>query len=463
MLPEKLLDSLEGIKGFNKESFLRVHTSGEQITSLRFNPLKTGINLQQNIFANKVSHKIPWTGYGYYLNERPSFTFDPLFHAGCYYVQEASSMFLEEAMRQTVDLSQQIHVLDLCAAPGGKSTLLQSIITKDSLLVSNEVIRTRVNILTENLIKWGAENVVVTQNDPKSFQKLQGFFDVIVIDAPCSGSGLFRRDADAINEWSLNNVQLCSQRQQRIIADVWDALKPGGILIYSTCSFSKEEDEEIMDWIVENMGASSKRLNSENVWGITEVVSERREAFGYRFWPDKVAGEGFFISCFQKNDGDDFLFSKKKKENKQAQKNVPVFKKYMKDVDLYSFIEKENSWYAIPKQLSDAFEAVLEKMNIVHFGIEMGQVIKEELIPAHSLALSLQISDEFQSVVLEKMEALQYLGRRDLKLETELIGWTLAKFEGKNLGWMKVLKNRVNNYYPKEWRILKDPALLKND
>jgi 16S rRNA C967 or C1407 C5-methylase (RsmB/RsmF family)/NOL1/NOP2/fmu family ribosome biogenesis protein len=462
VLPIKLLESLEGIIGFEKEAFIDVHTSGEQITSVRFNPLKSDAALQQNIFTENLGKKIPWSGSGHYLNERPSFTFDPLFHAGCYYVQEASSMFLEEAMRQTVDLSQHIHVLDLCAAPGGKSTLIHSIITKDSLLVSNEVIRTRVNILTENLIKWGAENVVVTQNDPKSFQKLEGFFDVVVIDAPCSGSGLFRRDHEAINEWSLNNVELCSQRQQRIIADVWDALKPGGMLIYSTCSFSKEEDEEILDWIVEDLGASSKKIRTEDSWGITEVLSERREAFGYRFWPDKVDGEGFFISCFQKNDGSEFSYDKKKKEHKQAQKNIPVFQKYLKDVDLFSFIEKENSWYAIPKQLSEAFDAVLGKMNIVHFGIEMGQVIKDELIPAHSLALSLHIRDELQSVDLEKMDALHYLGRRDLKIETELIGWTIARYEGKNLGWMKVLKNRINNYYPKEWRILKDPTLLKN-
>ena len=181
--------------------------------------------------------------------QRPSFTFDPLFHAGTYYVQEASSMFLEQALKQSVDLSQPLRVLDLCAAPGGKSTLLQSLLNKESLLVSNDVIKSRAAILEENIVKWGAANVVVTNNDPAHFARLENYFDAIVIDAPCSGSGLFRRDPEAINEWSENNVQLCSQRQQRIVADVWPALKQNGILIYSTCSYSAEEDEAILDWM----------------------------------------------------------------------------------------------------------------------------------------------------------------------------------------------------------------------
>ncbi|HEY6063723.1 MAG TPA: RsmB/NOP family class I SAM-dependent RNA methyltransferase, partial [Chitinophagaceae bacterium] len=249
-LPGAFLDSLTGVKGFDKEAFEKVHALGKQVTSIRVNPAKASMGKGEWSIGDSIHHspftshhKIPWTDVGYYLDTRPSFTFDPLFHAGCYYVQEASSMFLEQALRQTVDLSKPVKVLDLCAAPGGKSTHIQSLISKESLLVSNEVIRSRVNILKDNIIKWGCENVVVTNNDPKDFGRLKYYFDVIVVDAPCSGSGLFRRDANAINEWSKNSVQLCSQRQQRILADVWPALKKDGILIYSTCSYSKEEDE----------------------------------------------------------------------------------------------------------------------------------------------------------------------------------------------------------------------------
>jgi 16S rRNA C967 or C1407 C5-methylase (RsmB/RsmF family) len=253
-LPEKLLGSLQGIEGFDQEAFERVHQSGEQVTSIRINPLKllnvkreTSIEaffhdsrFSKGVLTDTIHEHVPWSQYGYYLDQRPSFTFDPLFHAGCYYVQEASSMFLEEVLKQTVDLSQPLKVLDLAAAPGGKSTHIQSLIAKDSLLVSNDVIRSRSKILKDNTIKWGGDNVVVTSNDPKDFARLENYFDVIVVDAPCSGSGLIRRDPEALGEWSENNVQLCSQRQRRILADVWPALKKGGVLIYSTCSYSKE-------------------------------------------------------------------------------------------------------------------------------------------------------------------------------------------------------------------------------
>ena len=197
-LPTALIKSLLHVKGFNEEAFKQVHQSGGQMVSIRVNPFKSG----HRTTNNEQLEKVPWSSNGYYLPQRPSFTLDPLFHAGAYYVQEASSMFLEEAIKQTVDLLQPIKVLDLCAAPGGKSTLIQSIISNESLLVSNEVIKTRVNILSENITKWGAANVIVTNNDPTDFQRLPNYFDVIVVDAPCSGSGLFRKDAKAIDEWS---------------------------------------------------------------------------------------------------------------------------------------------------------------------------------------------------------------------------------------------------------------------
>jgi 16S rRNA C967 or C1407 C5-methylase (RsmB/RsmF family) len=232
-VPSALIDSLIETKGFDKEAFEKVHQSGEQITSVRFNTQKpvdksTIFPLENNTEAMAFS-SVPWNANGYYLSFRPSFTTDPLFHGGAYYVQEASSMFLEEAIRQSIDLSQPLRVLDLCAAPGGKSTLLQSVISDKSILVSNEVIKSRVTVLSENITKWGAANVVVTNNDPKDFQRLQGYFDLIVVDAPCSGSGLFRKDPSAIDGWSVDLVALCAQRQQRILADALPALADGGV------------------------------------------------------------------------------------------------------------------------------------------------------------------------------------------------------------------------------------------
>src|SRR5260221_14470615 len=203
------------------KEFLSAHEQPSP-NSIRINPLK--IN-------RKELENIPWTDFGYYLEQRPSFTFDPLFHAGSYYVQEASSMFLEQALKQTVDLSRPLKVLDLCAAPGGKSTHLLSLLNDQSLLVSNETIRSRATVLSENIQKWGSNNVVVTNNDPEDFQRLEGFFDVIVVDAPCSGEGLFRKDPNAVNEWSEEHIELCVVRQQRIINQVWPSLKKNGVLI----------------------------------------------------------------------------------------------------------------------------------------------------------------------------------------------------------------------------------------
>ena len=171
---------------------------------------------------------VPWSFTGLYLPKRPTFTFDPLFHAGCYYVQEASSMFVEQVLRTYV--TEPVVMLDLCAAPGGKSTHARSVLPEGSLLVANEVMRNRSQVLAENLIKWGDSRVVVTNNDPADFTALTELFDVILTDVPCSGEGMFRKDPVAVDEWSMDNVQICWQRQRRILADVWPALKPGGLL-----------------------------------------------------------------------------------------------------------------------------------------------------------------------------------------------------------------------------------------
>ena len=296
-LPPSLLASLKNVKGFDLSAFTIAHKTQNQISSVRINPAKI-FDINKSVL--NVDSKVLWSSNGFYLKERPSFTIDPFFHAGAYYVQEASSMFLEEVLKQSCDLNASLKLLDLCAAPGGKSTLLQSLISNESLLVCNEVIKTRVNVLSENITKWGAVNTVVTNNDPKDFQRLPEYFDVIVADAPCSGSGLFRKDPDAINEWSVDNVVLCSQRQQRILADIIPALKPGGVLIYSTCSYSESENETIADWLLNENEYETVQIKLDSDWGIVETQSANNKAFGYRFYPDKIKGEGFFIAAFRK-------------------------------------------------------------------------------------------------------------------------------------------------------------------
>ncbi len=474
-LPPSLIQSLQNVNGFNEEAFKAVHQSGGQVVSIRVNPSKlSGSKIPPSVGGGAI----PWSSNGYYLPVRPSFTLDPLFHAGAYYVQEASSMFLEEVLKQTVDLSQPLKVLDLCAAPGGKSTLIQSVISKDSLLVSNEVIKTRVNILAENITKWGAANVIVTNNDPKDFQRLKNYFDVIVVDAPCSGSGLFRKDPNAINEWSENNVALCAQRQQRILADIMPALKNGGTLIYSTCSYSQQEDEEILDWMVEEFNVESLKFKVEEATGIIETVSEQQKAFGYRFYPDKVKGEGFFIAAFKKEVLEDDSFNEVKnpfrpshpggqksrptlssgqakiKKEKVSLTDFEVCKSYIADADNFFFIKQHEDVIAMPVNLENDLPIIQSALYIKKAGVKLGTIIRNELIPAHDLAVSNIINKAVPALEVDKETALQYLRKAEIKIETDLKGWVLLTHEALPIGWIKVIGNRINNYYPKEWRIL---------
>lgn len=458
-LPAALIQSLQNIKGFDEEAFKAVHQSGGQITSIRLNPDKI-FNLQSSIF-NFQQEKVPWSTNGYYLEERPSFTLDPLFHAGAYYVQEASSMFLEAVLKQTVDLTKPVKILDLCAAPGGKSTLIQSVISNESLLVSNEVIKPRVNILSENISKWGASNVIVTNNDPKDFEKLKNYFDVIVVDAPCSGSGLFRKDPNAINEWSEANVALCAQRQQRILANILPSLKTGGCLFYSTCSYSPQEDEEIANWMVDEFGMESLRFNIDDDWGIVETVSEKNNAYGYRFYPNKIKGEGFFIAGFRKVDVEEIAsqtINRNKKNKKTVEKlsntELQIVQPYLVHANDFFFIKQNEEVLAIPAQLEKELETIQQVLYIKKAGVKLGAIIRNELVPAHELAVSNIINKKVNRCEVDAETALQYLRKQEIRIDWPDNGWVILTYKNLPLGWIKVIGNRINNYYPSAWRIL---------
>lgn len=452
-IPESLIESLHGIKDFDEAAFKEVHENVQPVTSIRLNAAKIfDISLLET-WKDLQPEPIPWTSKGFYLSNRPSFTFDPLFHAGTYYVQEASSMFLEQAIKQAIDFTKPLKVLDLCAAPGGKSTHLQSLISKDSLLVSNEVIRQRVNILKDNIIKWGCSNVVVTNNDPKDFANLKGFFDVVVVDAPCSGSGLFRRDEEAISEWSENNVMLCSQRQQRILADVLPALKEDGILVYATCSFSPLEDEQIMDWLCEQFSLQNIRLTLEQNWMITETQSTGKN-YGYRFWPHQVKGEGFFISVFQ-NKNSTAQKIKTKFSTKTVTKQItPVVSSWAR-LEGLELVNINNRIYAWPMALMNEIDSVVQNLRSIYSGTLLGEVMHHKLVPEHALAMSNLVGSNIAKTNLTLDAAITFLRKENIQIETQKNGWQIAGFNNQNLGWMNVLPNRINNYYPRELRILK--------
>jgi len=303
MLPVDFIDSMRQELGGEAEQLFRA-LEGEQVTSIRLNDKKDILDFPCDI------EEVPWHEDGYYLLERPQFTLDPLFHAGCYYVQEASSMFIQQALDQYVD--PHSIVLDLCAAPGGKSTLISQHLGNQGLLIANEVVRQRVFVLSENIQKWGNGNTVVTHNDAAVFGEKTGhLFDCMLVDAPCSGEGMFRKDEEAREEWSVKNVHMCAERQRKILMDAWDALKPGGILIYSTCTFNREENEENVEWIADCLGGDILPVNFDPRWGITEGNP------GYHFYPHMTQGEGFYMAVIRKLDDDyvPFKYAKARKNH----------------------------------------------------------------------------------------------------------------------------------------------------
>lgn len=459
-IPSALIQSLQGTPGFEEDAFIQAHSSGEKVTSIRFNPAKYAAFQQQYAASDlqlPLASAIPWCPHGQYLSERPSFTFDPLFHAGMYYVQEASSMFLWQVLQQTVsNKTDGLKVLDLCAAPGGKSTLLNSYF-KDSLVVANEVIKSRANILVENITKWGYPNTVVTNNDPKDFQRLPNYFDVMMIDAPCSGSGLFRKDADAINEWSEEAVLLCSQRQQRIVADAYSCLKQDGLLIYSTCSYSPQEDEAILDWLTDNFEVASIPLQVPDEWNIVETISSKNNAFGYRFYPYKLKGEGFFIAAFTKKDGGAY-FVPNAKLPALSKGEESLWMEWLDNAQALFLFKQKDTAIAIPAAWQQEVAFLQKQLYLKSAGTLLGSIKGKDIIPHAALALSTVLSRQVARANIERAPAIQYLQKKDIAIDIGALqkGWQLAAYCGLPLGWMKVLPNRINNYYPAEWRILKN-------
>ncbi len=448
-LPEDFTTQMKTILGDDYSTFVD-SLETESPVSIRINPVRDSEAIQL-----PLGEKVPWASDAFYLTERPKFIIDPLFHGGAYYVQEASSMFLEQALKQAVDLEEPLAVLDLCASPGGKSTHITSLISEESLLVSNEVIRPRAHVLAENIIKWGRPNNVVSNNDPKAFSSLQGFFDVIVVDAPCSGEGMFRKDVGARDEWSAENVKLCAQRQQRILMDIWPSLKPGGVLIYSTCTYNRQENEENLKWLAEETGAKSISLEIDEAWGVTK---RELEGFsGYQFYPHKAKGEGFFIAVLQKGEeGRSYKLPKKVKRlamSKLSKKDAQFFDKYLNE-EGFALFNKNEVIHAVPEQWAKEADVLARELNLLVMGVELGQVMKNKLKPSHQLALSELLNRKaFTEVEVDLDTALNYLRKEDIRLEVTTQNWLLLTYKGFALGWAKKVGNRINNHYPKEWRI----------
>lgn len=442
-MPEDFVSRIHNQFGNQADLFLN-SLEQEPATSVRVNPLKfeiPGTNLKT----------VPWCSTGFFLNERPVFTLDPLIHAGAYYVQESSSMFLEQVFR-AIESHEPRLILDLCGAPGGKSTHLLSLMNDDDLLVANEVIQSRVKILQENIRKWGAHNVVICNNDPKDFQHMNGFFDLMVVDAPCSGEGLFKRDAAARNEWSPDNARLCSVRQRRILADIWPTLKTGGYLIYSTCTFNSEENEENLKWLRTQTGFESIRIRLCTEWNIDEI--ENNGIFAYRFLPHRVNGEGFFITLLRKTENETaFRFSGKFKNTDKIPASLLHVKNWVTPGN-FDFQLHRDMAILFPKRWKNELNIIQKLLKIVDFGLPLAESKGKNIAPSHFVALSpLLKKNAFELIDLNLSEALKFLRKEEVKPTSANQGWQLVCFKDIPLGFIKNLGNRANNYFPKEWRI----------
>jgi NOL1/NOP2/fmu family ribosome biogenesis protein len=385
------------------------------------------------------------------LEERPSFTLDPLFHAGAYYPQEAGSMFVEWIVNQLM-LPEAPIFLDLCAAPGGKSTILLDFLQGKGLLVSNEIIRSRSYILRDNISKWGYSNCIVTNNSVEDFGNFASTFDCILVDAPCSGEGMFRKDPNAREEWSVENVRTCEVRQQNILSHCADLVKDGGYIIYSTCTFNRGENELQLQNFMEHNAFEIAHLQVDESWGLTE------DSLGLGFYalPSKMQTEGFYFAVLKKAQGQVHESSKKKRRDKKKKSKEVVLQSIVQlpspQFKTYEQIEKNDFVYGFPSAQSPLAKEFLAHLTIVKWGVRIGTTIKGKLVPDHELAMNLELNEGFERVELSTSEALHFLKGETFSIDAPQ-GWVIITYQNLPLGWIKSMGNRFNNYYPKELRI----------
>ena len=422
--------------------------------SVRLNPFKRGCSLQ--------GRAVPWSEHGVLLEQRPQFTLDPMFHAGAYYVQDSSSMFVGHVFRKllsemSMQSSRPLRVLDLCAAPGGKTTDLAASLREacgdNFLLVANEVMKARVGVLADNVALWGDPNVVVTSDDPRVFAALPGFFDVIVADVPCSGEGMFRKDEQAQQQWAEDNVGLCEARQKRIIADVWPALATQGIMIYSTCTFNRYENDLNVEWIARELGAES--LLDHNALGVSGGIIATEH--GYSLVPGHVEGEGQYCAALRKTSFVEMndIPARAMRGGRPVKKEQPL----PKGIDILLTKEtvirqKRETVTAVPAVIAGSLATVEQCLHVISAGCAVGTLKGQILVPDADLALSMMFRrDAFPYVDLDIHDALAYLHRDAILLSDAPKGYVTVGYAGLPLGFVKNLGNRCNSLHPQSRRI----------
>ncbi len=414
---------------------------------------------------------LPWCLQAYRLPERPRFDEDPLFHVGSYYVQEGSSTVIGELAKQLIasekaperahseEKAPPLKVLDLCAAPGGKSTHLASVMPRASLLVANEAIGKRIPVLNEQIRKWGNPNVVVTNADPERFgEKLPESFDLVLVDAPCSGEGLFRKMPEHRAAWGPGMVEHSAMRQRRILENAWRTLKEGGTLIYCTCTLNRKENEEVLKPLIDQRRALSLPASEIQLsgWQRTDLDG----VTGYRSWPQHTGGEGFFFALLRKERGDGegagplekALSKKKKKGGSEAPKGG---RELLSEPERWSWLQKDEAHYVLESSLLEPFRQLEARVPVKWPGTWTANSKGQELLPAPDLALSPILNPNAYPIKdLDRATALYFLARQPLDANELPKGWCLLSYKDVPLGWAKNLGDRVNGQFPKRWRVV---------
>lgn len=430
--------------------------SGEPSVSVRINPAKAGSPTE--IFGNLVSGPVEWNRHAAFLSERPAFTLDPLIHAGAYYVQDSSAMFPGKAFRDVLDkvLESGIispKVLDLCAAPGGKTTDISASLRESCkggyLLISNEIMKQRAAVLADNAAVWGDPSVVVTSVDPKAFGTLPGFFDIIVADVPCSGEGMFRKDDEAVSQWSEENVALCQARQRRIVADVWPSLAEGGFLVYSTCTFNNLENDDNVKWICSEFGAE--------IIGIDGCGLLRTEC-GVSLVPGFVRGEGQYCAVLRKTSPSAGTAAYSGRQQDRWQKLPEAQASIIRPLldEEMAMIVKDGRIVAVPEYVRCVL-SMLEPLRPLARGLAVGMFKGKDFIPDADLALSLSLRrGAFNEFEVNRETALSFLHRDPVRLPDAERGMLLLVYRGLPIGFVKNLGNRCNSLHPLHRRIRMD-------
>ena len=428
------------------DALLAAITSTEPSVAIRVNPLKAPAD------AAPALRRVPWCDAGRYLAEREPFTFDVDFQSGRYYVQDASSMFIHHVLRHLV--KEPVRYLDLCAAPGGKTTTAISALPQGSMVVANEIVNARARVLCENLQKWGAPRCVVTCNAPHHFGRLSHFFDVVAADVPCSGEGMMRKDEQARRQWSPALVKQCADLQRSIIADVWDALRPGGLLIYSTCTYNTLENEQMLAWMVHEYGAEPVAVPVPEQWHIHPAIEGNLPC--YRFMPHRTEGEGLFMAVLRKPEAPRKEVRLKKAKATKA-KPLPVPKEVrcrLKDADHFDFSVVNDEVVAVPADMAPIMPAFTD-LNVMHMGVNVGAIKGKNCVPSHSLALSSALNPAaFPTCEVDYLAAMAFLRGEALSLPQAPRGYVLLTYHSQPIGFVNNLGNRANNLYPKAWRVL---------